>query len=78
MFEDVLQNLEYEGKFLIEDVKLGIAEREDVVRAIDQLKKIKEKADEIIRNLTTYATAIEERELEEIDKELEQKPHEEC
>ena len=77
MFEDVLQNLEYEGKFLIEDVKLGIAEREDVVRAIDQLKKIKEKADEIIRNLTTYATAIEERELEELERELEEKPEEE-
>ena len=72
MFEDVLQSLEYESKFLIDDVKLGIAEKEDVVKAIDQLKKIKDKADEIIRDLTTYATAVEEKELEELEEELEE------
>jgi len=77
MFEYILEDLEREGRILIDDVKFGIAEREDITKAIDQLKKIKEKADEIIRNLTTYATAIEERELEELERELEEKPEEE-
>jgi len=77
MFEYILEDLEREGRILIDDVKFGIAEREDVVKAIDQLKKIKEKADEIIRSLITYATAIEERELKELERELERKPEEE-
>ena len=65
MFKDILEDLSYESRILIEDVKLGIASKEDVVKAIDNLRKIRDKVDEILRDLTTYVTAYEEKELEE-------------
>jgi len=65
MFKDILEDLSYESRILIEDVKLGIASKEDVVKAIDNLRKIRDKVDEILRDLTTYITAYEEKELEE-------------
>lgn len=65
MFKDILEDLSYESRILIEDVKLGIASKEDVVSAIDNLRKIRDKVDEILRDLTTYVTAYEEKELEE-------------
>jgi len=65
MFKDILEDLSYESRILIEDVKLGIASKEDVVNAIDNLRKIRDKVDEILRDLTTYVTTYEEKELEE-------------
>jgi len=65
MFEDLLEELDYESRILIDDVKLGIASKEDVVSAIDNLRKIRDKADKVLRDLTAYVTAYEEKELEE-------------
>lgn len=72
MFKDILEDLSYESRILIEDVKLGIASKEDVVKAIDNLRKIRDKVDEILRDLTTYITAYEEKELEEEETETEE------
>jgi len=65
MFKDILEDLSYESRILIEDVKLGLASKEEIVKAIDNLRKIRDKVDEILRDLTTYITAYEEKELEE-------------
>ena len=72
MFKDVLEDLSYESKILIEDVKLGLASKEEIVKAIDNLRKIRDKVDEILRDLTTYITAYEEKELEEEETETEE------
>jgi len=76
MFKDILEDLSYESRILIEDVKLGIASKEDIVKAIDNLRKIKDKVDEILRDLTTYITAYEEKELEEEETETEEETEE--
>ena len=63
MFKDILEDLNYGSRILIKDVKLGLASKEDVVSAIDNLRKIRDKVDEILRDLTTYITAYDVKEL---------------
>jgi len=76
MFKDILEDLSYESRILIEDVKLGLASKEEIVKAIDNLRKIRDKVDEILRDLTTYITAYEEKELEEEETETEEETEE--
>jgi len=76
MFKDILEDLNYGSRILIKDVKLGLASKEDVVSAIDNLRKIRDKVDEILRDLTTYITAYEEKELEEEEIETEEETEE--
>ena len=66
MLENIVEDLEYETKLLVEEAELGIVELEELDKAIDQLRKVREKADELVGKLRRLKSKIEGKELEEI------------